>query len=137
MTENKSWKKALTILLIFQIVVALSLAIYALVDFAGIVEQFGMKYQTDMGILQLIMTYNLVLSSSICLWSVIWIRKGNLAGIQAGTTVGFLIFMVSFAVFLKYDRIDMLLFDSLRAALMVVFGLLAYKERTKFQTLHS
>ncbi len=134
MTEKKIWKKGLSILLIFQIVVALSLAVFALVNFPRLLEQFGMKYQPDMGILQLIMTYNLVLSLSICLWSVIWIRKGNIAGIHAGTTVGLLIFIVSFTVFLKFDRIDMLLFDSLRALLMVVFGIMAHKEHSKSQT---
>ncbi len=134
MTERKIWKKGLSILLIFQIVVALSLAVFAIVNFPGLLEQFGMKYQPDMGILQLIMAYNLVLSLSICLWSVIWIRKGNIAGIQAGTTVGLLIFIVSFTVFLKFDRIDMLLFDSLRAFLMVVFGVMAHKEHIKIHT---
>jgi hypothetical protein len=134
--ERKVWKKGLSILLIFQIVVALSLAVFATVDFPGLLEQFGVKYQTDMGILQLIMIYNLVLSCSICLWSVIWIRKGNIAGIQAGTTVGLLIFIVSFTVFLKFDRIDMLLFDSLRAFLMVVFGVLAYKGYKKHQPIN-
>ena len=134
MTERKIWKKGLSILLIFQMVVALSLAVFALANFSGLLEQFGMKYQPDMGILQLIMVYNLILSLSICLWSVLWIRKGNIAGIQAGTTVGLLIFIVSFTVFLKFDRIDMLLFDSLRAFLMVIFGVLAYKEHEKHQT---
>lgn len=134
MTERKIWKNGLSILLIFQIVVALSLAVFALADFSSLLQQFGVKYQPDMGILQLIMVYNLVLSLSICLWSVLWIRKGNIAGIQAGTTVGLLIFIVSFTVFLKFDRIDMLLFDSLRAFLMVIFGVLAYKEHKKYQT---
>jgi hypothetical protein len=134
MTEKKIWKKGLSILLIFQIVVALSLAVFALVNFPSLLEQFGMKYQPDMGILQLIMTYNLVLSLSICFWSVIWISKNNIAGIQAGTTVGLLIFIVSFTVFLKFDRIDMLLFDSLRAFLMVVFGIMAYIEHKKIQS---
>lgn len=134
MTEKKIWKKGLSILLIFQIVVALSLAVFALVNFPSLLEQFGMKYQPDMGILQLIMTYNLVLSLSICLWSIIWIRQGNIAGIQAGTTVGLLIFIVSFTVFLKFNRIDMLLFDSLRAFLMVIFGIMAYIEHKKIQS---
>ena len=134
MTERKIWKKGLSILLIFQIVVALSLAVFAFANFPSLLEQFGMKYQPDMGILQLIMAYNLILSVSISLWSVIWIRKGNVAGIQAGTTVGLLIFIVSFTVFLKFDRIDMLLFDSLRAFLMVIFGVMAYREHKKFQT---
>jgi hypothetical protein len=137
MTEKKIWKKGLSILLIFQIVVALSLAVFALVNFPSLLEQFGMKYQPDMGILQLIMTYNLVLSLSICFWSVIWISKNNIAGIQAGTTVGLLIFIVSFTVFLKFDRIDMLLFDSLRAFLMVVFGIMAYIEHKKIQSSNS
>lgn len=68
---------------------------------------------------------------SICLWSLIWIKKGNIAGIQAGTTVGLLIFIVSFMVFVKFDRVDMLLFDSIRALLMVIFGVLAYIEQKK------
>jgi hypothetical protein len=137
MTEKKIWKKGLSVLLVFQIVVALSLAVFALLNFPSLLEQFGLKYQSDMGILQLIMAYNLVLSASICLWSVIWIRKNNIAGVHSGTTVGFLIFIVSFTVFLKFDRIDMLLFDSLRAFLMVVFGIMAYKEHRKFQALNS
>lgn len=131
MNEKKIWKKILSALLIFQIVVALSLAVFSIVDFPALLMQFGLKHQPDMGILQMIMTYNLVLSMSICLWSVIWIRRGNSAGIQAGTTVGGLIFIVSFAVFLKYDRVDMLLFDSLRALAMVIFGLLALREQKK------
>ena len=90
-----------------------------------------MKHQPDMGILRLIMIYNMFLSLSICLWSVVWIRSGNRAGIQAGTTVGLLIFIVSMIVFVQFDRLDMLLFDSVRALLMVVFGVLAYQEHEK------
>ena len=93
--------------------------------------QFGMKHQPDMGILRLIMIYNMFLSLSICLWSVVWIRSGNRAGIQAGTTVGLLIFIVSMIVFVQFDRLDILLFDSVRALLMVVFGVLAYQEHEK------
>lgn len=81
-----------------------------------------------MGILQILMSYNLFLSASICLWCVSWIRKGNIAGIQAGTTVGLLIFIMSFTVFLKFNRIDILLFDTIRALLMVIFGFLAYRD---------
>lgn len=134
MQERKIWKNGLSILLIFQIVVALSLAAFALVNFPGLLEQFGMKHQPDMGILQFIMIYNMILSLSICLWSVIWIRQGNIAGIQTGTTVGLLIFLVSFAVFLKFNRVDMLFFDSIRALLMVVFGVLAYNEHKRYQS---
>ncbi len=118
-------------MLIFQVLVASALAVFALADFPGLLEQFGVKHQPDMGILRLIMTYNLVLSLSICLWSVAWIRSGNRAGIQAGTTVGLLIFIVSMIVFVQFDRVDMLLFDSVRAMLMVVFGVLAYREHQK------
>jgi hypothetical protein len=71
---------------------------------------------------------------TVCLWSVVWIRKGNLAGIQLGTTLGFLLFMVSFIVFIKFDRLDMLLFDSVSAFLMVIFGLIAYREHKRSQT---
>jgi hypothetical protein len=129
--EKKRWKIGLSILLVFQVVVALSLALFAVFDFPGLLGNFGMKHQPDMGILRLIMTYNLVLSASICLWCVGWIRKGNAAGIQAGTTVGLLIFIVSMIVFVQFDRIDMLLFDSVRAFLMVVFGVLAFQEHQK------
>lgn len=134
MNERKTWKKVLTALLIFQIIVAFSLGSLALFNFPMLIEQFGIKLQPDMGTLRLIMAYNLFLSTSICLWSVLWIRKGNIAGIQAGTTVGFLIFIVSMAVFIIFDRIDMFYFDSIRAFLMVVFGVLAYREQTKHQT---
>lgn len=134
MTERKIWKKGLSILLIFQIIVAFSLATFDLVNFPAFTEQFGMKYHSDMDILQPLMAYNLFLSVSISLWSVIWIRKGNIAGIQAAITCGFLMFIVSMALFIKFDRIDMLLFDGLRALVMVVFGVMAYREHTKFQT---
>lgn len=132
MKEKWRWKIGLSVLLAFQIVVALSLALFALFDFPGLLGQFGMKHQPDMGILRLIMTYNLVLSASICLWSLAWIRAGNRAGLQAGTTVGLLIFIVSMVVFVQFDRIDMLLFDSSRALLMVVLGVLAYREHQKY-----
>jgi hypothetical protein len=134
MNERKTWKRVLTALLIFQIIVAFSLGTLALVNFPMLIEQFGSKFQPDMGILRLIVVYNLFLSVSICTWSVLWIRKGNIAGIQAGTTVGFLIFIVSMTVFILFDRIDMFYFDSIRAFLMVVFGVLAYREQTKHQT---
>jgi hypothetical protein len=134
MNEKKTWKKALTVLLIFQILVAFSLGTLALVNFPMLIEQFGIKLQPDMGALRLIMAYNLFLSTSICLWSVMWIRSGNIAGIQAGTTVGFLIFIVSMTVFIQFDRIDMFYFYSIRAFLMVVFGVLAYREQMKHQT---
>jgi len=129
--EKRIWKRGLSFLLMFQIIVASSLAAFALYDFPSLAEQFGFAYQPDMGILRLIVTYNLCLSASICLWSVIWIRRGHIAGIEAGTTVGFLIFAISFIVFLQYNRVDMLLFDSLRAFLMVVFGVFAYKEQNR------
>lgn len=129
--EKRRWKVALSLLLGFQVLVALSLALFALVDFPALLGNFGMKHQPDMGILRLIMTYNLVLSASICLWSLFWIRKGNRAGFQAGTTVGLLIFVVSMIVFVQFDRLDMLLFDSVRAFLMVVFGVLALREHQR------
>lgn len=119
------------VLLGFQVLVAGSLALFALANFPGLLEQFGMKHQPDMGILQLIMTYNLVLSASVCAWSIVWIRAGNRAGLQAGTTVGLLIFAVSLIVAILFNRLDMLLFDSIRALLMVVFGVLAFREHQK------
>ncbi|HMQ85164.1 MAG TPA: hypothetical protein PKA00_19800 [Saprospiraceae bacterium] len=129
--EKNIWKKIVSVLLIFQVIVALSIGIFAVMDFPSMLQQFGMKHQPDMGILQMIMVYNLFLSLSIYLWSFIWIRKGNLAGFQAAITGGVLMFFVSFAVFIKFDRIDMLFFDSIRAVALVVFGLLAFKEHKK------
>ena len=128
MREKRTWKIGLSALLIFQVLVAFGLALFALLDFPGLLGQFGMKHQPDMGILRLIMVYNLFLSLSLCLWSVAWIRSDNRAGIQAGTTVGLLMLIVSMTVFVQFNRLDMLLFDSLRAFLMVVFGTLAYRE---------
>jgi len=129
--ENTIWKKTLSVLLIFQVIIASSLAIFAYHNFPSLAEQFGFSYQPDMGILRLIIIYNLCLSASICLLSFLWIRKNNIAGIEAGIIVGFLIFIVSFIVFLEYNRIDILLFDSLRAFLMVIFGILACREQKK------
>jgi phosphoglycerol transferase MdoB-like AlkP superfamily enzyme len=134
--EKTTWKTGLSILLIFQVVVACALALFALFDFPGLLGQFGMKHQPDMGILRLIMIYNMFLSLSVCLWSVVWIRGGNRAGIQAGTTVGLLMLIVSMIVFVQFDRLDMLLFDSLRALLMVVFGVLADQEHQKHHPAH-
>jgi len=122
----KNERKDFYSLLVFQIIGACALGVFALVNCPALLQQFGMKYHLDMGVLQLIVVYNLFLILSICLWSIIWIRKGNIAGIQAGTTIGVLIFLVSMVVFIKFDRIDMLLFDSLRAFLMVIFSYLSY-----------
>lgn len=131
MKENRTWKVGLSILLGFQVLVAFALALFALFDFPGLLEQFGVKHQPDMGILQLIMTYNLALSVSVCGWSVGWIRRDNLAGVQAGTTVGLLIFITSTIVFIQFSRVDILLFDGVRALLMVVSGALAYREHQR------
>jgi hypothetical protein len=54
--EKRTWKIGLSILLIFQVLVAFGLALFALFDFPGLLGQFGMKHQPDMGILRLIMT---------------------------------------------------------------------------------
>jgi heme/copper-type cytochrome/quinol oxidase subunit 3 len=129
--ENRRWKIALSVLLGFQVLVALSLALFALFDFPGLLGNFGVKHQPDMGTLRLIMTYNLVLSASICTWSVVWIRSGNAAGLQAGTTVGLLIFVVSMTVFAQFNRIDVLLFDGVRSFLMVLVGVLAFREHRR------
>ena len=129
--EKRTWKVGLSILLLLQVVVALGLAVFAVVDFPGLLAQFGVGYQPDMGMLRLIMTYNLALSLSVCLWSVVWIRSGNAAGILAGTTVGALMLVVSTLVFIQFDRLDVLLFDGLRALLMVVFGVLGYREHQR------
>ena len=99
-----------------------------------LMEQFGTQYQSDMGILRLIILYNLLLSASISLWSVIWIRRGNIAGIEAGTTLGLLMFVVSMLTFIVFDRVDMFFFDSIRAFFMVVFGVMAYREQKKIGT---
>jgi hypothetical protein len=129
--EKRTWKTGLSILLVFQVLVALSLALFALFDFPGLLHQFGVKHQPDMGILRLIMTYNLTLSASVCAWSVVWLRRDHLAGVQAGATVGLLIFLTSMIVFVQFNRIDVLLFDGLRALLMVVTGVLAYREHRR------
>lgn len=134
MSIKPTWKTGLSALLAFQVLVAFSLAIFAIVDFPGLLKQFGVQHQPDMGILRLIMVYNLFLSMSICIWSLAWIRNDNRAGLQAGTTVGFLILVVSVIVFVQYDRVDMLVFDSLRALLMVIFGGLALRDSPKQQS---
>lgn len=131
MNEQRRWKVGLLVLLVFQVIVASSLAAFAYVDFPSLLGQFGIKHQADMGILRMIMIYNLLLSASLCGLCASWIRRNNLAGVQGGTVIGFLIFMVSFLVFVQFDRLDMLLFDSLRAFVMVVFGVLAYREHQK------
>jgi hypothetical protein len=131
MKERRTWKVGLSALLLLQVLVASSLAMFALVDFPGLLTQFGLKHQPDMGILQMIMTYNLILSMSICLWSVLWIRRGDIAGIQAGTTVGVLMFVVSTLIFVRFGRLDVLLFDGVRAFLKIVFGVLAYGEHKR------
>ncbi len=131
MKEKRTWKVGLSLLLLFQVLVAFSLALFALFDFPGLLQQFGVKHQPDMGILRLIMTYNLALSVSVCAWSVVWIRRDHLVGIQAGTTVGLLIFITSTVVFIQFNRIDILLFDGVRALLMVVSGALAYREHQR------
>jgi hypothetical protein len=128
MQENKIWKICLSVLLILQIIVALWLAIFTIVDFAGILGQFGLKFQPEMSIIQLIMLYGWCLSFCFSLWGVIWIGKGDIAGIQAGVTLGLILFLVGIVVFIRFGRVDILLFDSVRGLFMVGSGILAFKE---------
>ncbi|MFK7797839.1 MAG: hypothetical protein AB8E82_10330 [Aureispira sp.] len=122
MKQNTTAQKWLLGLLIFQVVVASSLAVFAWLDFPSLLEQFGTQHQPDMGILRLLMIYNLCLSLGICALGARWIRQGNKAGIQVGLLVGVLMFTVSITVFVQFGRLDVLLFDGIRALLKVVFG---------------
>lgn len=133
MPKKLTWSLGLVILLIFQIIVALVIVGFLTVDFPSLVQQLGLKYQLELGILQFLVIYGFVISASICLWSLIWIKNSNIAGIQAGITVGVLLFALGVAFFVEFNRVDVLLFDSIRGALMVVFGLLAYRDYSKNQ----
>ena len=133
MPKKLTWSLGLVILLIFQIIVALVIVGFLTVDFPSLAQQLGLKYQPELGILQFLVIYGFVISASICLWSLIWIKNSNIAGIQAGITVGILLFALGVAFFVKFNRADVLLFDSIRGALMVVFGLLAYRDYSKNQ----
>ena len=133
MKEKKTWKKILQILFVIQILVAVSTVFLAMTDYPMLTDNFGFTYQPNMGILQLVMIYNLFLSAGICLLGFLWIRKGNIAGTQIAILLGFLMFLVSFIVFVKFDRVDMLLIDSIRAFLMFISGILAFKEQKKVQ----
>ncbi len=128
MPKKLTWSLGLVILLIFQIIVALVIVGFLTVDFPSLVQQLGLKYQPELGILQFLIIYGFVISASICLWSLIWIKNSNIAGIQAGITVGILLFALGVAFFVEFNRVDVLLFDSIRGALMVVFGLLACRD---------
>lgn len=128
MPKKLTWSFGLVILLIFQIIVALVIVGFLTVDFPSLAQQLGLKYQPELGILQFLVIYGFVISASICLWSLIWIKNSNIAGIQAGITVGILLFALGVAFFVKFNRVDVLLFDSIRGALMVIFGFLAYRD---------
>ena len=133
MPKKLTWSFGLVILLIFQTIVALVIVGFLTLDFPSLAQQLGLKYQPELGILQFLVIYGFVISASICLWSLIWIKNSNIAGIQAGITVGILLFDLGVAFFVRFNRADVLLFDSIRGALMVVFGLLAYKDYSKNQ----
>lgn len=133
MTERRTWKVGLSVLLGLQVLVAIALGIMTIADFPTLLGNFGLKHQPDMGILQHIMAYNLALSASVCIWCLVWIRSGNVSGVQLGATVGALMLVVSLLVFARFDRIDILLFDGIRAILKVVFGLLAWREHQKYR----
>lgn len=120
MKANTRWKNLLIGLLGLQVVVAVAIAVMCIVNFPALVEQFGVQYQTDMGMLQALMVYNLFLSAGVCFWGIRWIRKGNAAGVQVSAIVGVLMFLVSTYASIQFDRIDMLLFDGVRAFLMVL-----------------
>lgn len=133
MKENRTWKKILQILFVIQILVAFSTAALAMFNYPMLTDNFGFTYQPNMGILQLVMIYNLFLSAGICLLGFLWIRRNNIAGTQIAILLGFLMFVVSFIVFVKFDRVDMLLIDGIRAFIMFVLGVLAYKKQKKVQ----
>jgi hypothetical protein len=131
MTERRTWKVGLSVLLGLQVLVATALGLMAIADFPTLLGNFGLEHQPDMGILQHIMAYNLALSASVCVWCLVWIRGGNAAGLQLGATLGALMLVVSLLVFVRFDRVDILLFDGIRALLKVVFGVLAFREHQK------
>lgn len=129
--ENKLFKNILVFLLAIQAIFALYFVFLAATDFPGMMGQFGVKYQPDMPILKFIIIYNAFISLSICLLSIFWIRKGNVAGIQTSTVLGGLLIVLSLTVFFVFNRLDILIVDTPRAILMVVFGVLAYRESKK------
>lgn len=127
----------LLVLLFIQAIFSAVFVVYAWTDFSGMLDQFGVQYRSDMNVLQFIIIYNAFISLSICAWSISWIRKNNLAGIQTGITLGALLFILSLAIFIRFDRVDILLIDTIRAALMVIFGLRAYNEHKENHRDHS
>jgi hypothetical protein len=122
MKQLTTAQKWLVGLLIFQVMVACSLAAFAWSDFPSFLKQFEIQHQPDMEALRLLMIYNLFLSAGICVLGTQWIRQGNKAGTQVAILVGVLMFVVSVIAFIQFDRIDLLLFDGGRAFLKVVFG---------------
>ena len=68
-----------------------------------------------------------MISASVCMLSVMWISKKNIAGIQAGIATGLLLFILGVVFLLKFNRVDLFLFDSVRGLLMVIFGSIAYR----------
>lgn len=126
MQQLTTAQKWLVGLLIFQVLVAFSLAAFAWADFPSFLKQFEIQHQPDMGALKILMIYNLLLSAGICTLGTQWIRHGNKAGTQVAILVGVLMFVVSVIAFLQFDRIDFLLFDGGRAFLKVVFGYSAW-----------
>ena len=127
MKNTKLWKKTLITLFAIQILFAIAISSMAAIDFSLFAENFGFTAQPTMGILQHITVYNMFLSGGICVLGIIWIRKDNIAGYQAAMLLGTLMFLVSFIVAIKFDRVDMLFIDSIRAIIMAVLGYLGYR----------
>ncbi len=130
-TNKLNWTLGLVILLIFQIILAALIILYSIIDFSTLIQQFGLKYHPEMRIFQLMLIYCFTLSGSICSLSLIWIRSYNIAGIQAGILVGFLLFVLGIAFFVLLNRLDLFIFDSIRGLLMVVFGIMSYRNYLK------
>jgi hypothetical protein len=127
MKSSKLWKKTLITLFAIQILFAIAISSMAAMDFSLFAENFGFTAQPTMGILQHIVVYNMFLSGGICVLGILWVRKDNIAGYQAAMLLGTLMFLVSFIVAIKFDRVDMIVYDSIRAIVMTVLGYMGYQ----------
>lgn len=89
---------------------------------------FGVEFRNELEILGLVIGMELLFLGTMALLGFLWTRKGKLIGIYIGSAVGVYMFLFGIVAFIKFGTTDALIVDSIRGALTIIFGYMAFKE---------
>lgn len=134
MKERKIGRRIFVALLIVHSIVALGFGFTSLLNFPFALETgFQIPYSSELEILGVVMGLELLFLGGIASLSLIWTVKGKPEGTITGIAVGIYIFIFGIVAFLKFGETQALYVDSIRGALTIIFGYMAYREIKKIK----